>query len=146
MVDHLRRTRILATLGPATDRPGVVEALIAAGVNVVRLNFSHGTAEQHAQRVAMVRNAASRQSKEVGVLGDLQGPKIRIEKFAEGKVMLRAGDRFTLDCRVDAAMGDTTRVACSYHGLVNDVATGDTLLESREAEGVYIFVIRKAAE
>ena len=102
MVDQFRRTKILATLGPASDRPGVIEALIAAGVNVVRLNFSHGGADQHAKRIAEVRNAAKRLGREVGVLGDLQGPKIRIEKFAAGKVALAAGQAFTLDCRADA--------------------------------------------
>jgi len=128
MVDSLRRTKILATLGPATDRPGVIEGLIAAGVNVVRLNFSHGQAEHHAQRIAAVRNAAARQGREVGVLGDLQGPKIRIEKFAEGKVNLKAGAKFVLDCRADAPAGDVERVGVSYLGLPNDVKAGDTLL------------------
>ncbi len=128
MVDQLRRTKILATLGPASDRPGITEALIAAGVNVVRLNFSHGNAEQHAQRVAQVRNAAHRLGREVGVLGDLQGPKIRIETFAEGKVELKAGQAFTLDCGDNPPPGDTTRVACSYRGLPNDVRAGDHLL------------------
>lgn len=128
MVDPLRRTKILATLGPATDRPGVTEALIAAGVNVVRLNFSHGTAAAHARRVAEVRNAAKRLGREVGVLGDLQGPKIRIETFAEGKVQLRAGQPFILDCGEHPAPGDAGRVGCSYRGLPLDVAPGDTLL------------------
>lgn len=128
MVDQFRRTKILATLGPASDRPGVTEALIAAGVNVVRLNFSHGAAEHHAQRIAEVRNAAKRLGREVGVLGDLQGPKIRIEKFAAGKVQLKAGAPFVLDCRADAPPGDGTRVGCSYLGLPQDVSPGDTLL------------------
>jgi pyruvate kinase len=128
MADQFRRTKILATLGPASDRPGVIEALIAAGVNVVRLNFSHGGAEQHAKRIAEVRNAAKRLGREVGVLGDLQGPKIRIEKFAAGKVTLNAGQAFTLDCRADAPPGDAARVGCSYLGLPQDVSAGDILL------------------
>jgi pyruvate kinase len=128
MVDQLRRTKILATLGPASDKPGVTEALIEAGVDVVRLNFSHGNAEQHAQRVAQVRNAAKRLGREVGVLGDLQGPKIRIETFVDGKVEIKAGQPFTLDCSKDAPAGDVTRVACSYLGLPQDVNPGDTLL------------------
>jgi len=82
MSQPLRRTKILATLGPATDAPGVIDALLAAGLNAVRLNFSHGTAEQHAQRVAAVRAVASRTGREIGVLADLPGPKILIEKFA----------------------------------------------------------------
>jgi pyruvate kinase len=124
----LRRTKILATLGPATDAPGVLDDLVRAGVNVVRLNFSHGTAEHHAERVRAVREAAARQGREVGILADLQGPKIRIEKFAAGKVQLKAGDAFALVCRADAPDGDATQVGVSYLGLVDDVHAGDTLL------------------
>jgi pyruvate kinase len=125
---HLRRTRILATLGPATDAPGVLDQLVRAGVNVVRLNFSHGTSEQHGARVAAVRACAQREGREVGILADLQGPKIRIEKFAAGKVSLKAGDNFTLVCRDDAPPGDASAVGCSYLGLVGDVQAGDILL------------------
>lgn len=128
MSPPLRRTKILATLGPATDAPGRIEELVRAGVNVVRLNFSHGTPEDHAERVAAVRAAALVVGCEVGVLADLQGPKIRIEKFAAGKVAVRAGQRFALVCREDAAPGDETGVGVSYLGLVNDVGPGDTLL------------------
>ncbi|PZO09423.1 MAG: pyruvate kinase [Lysobacteraceae bacterium] len=123
-----RRTKILATLGPATDAPGVLDELVRAGVNVVRLNFSHGTPEHHAARVAAVREAATRQGREVGILADLQGPKIRIEKFEEDKVLLRTGQEFTLVCRADAPLGDSTQVGVSYLGLVDDVHAGDTLL------------------
>ena len=128
MSQPLRRTRILATLGPATDAPGIIDALLAAGLNAVRLNFSHGTAGQHAERVAAVRAVASRTVREIGVLADLPGPKIRIEKFAEGKVLLKAGQSFALVCRADAPAGDITRVGCSYLGLPGDVVPGDTLL------------------
>jgi len=124
----LRRTKILATLGPATDAPGVLDDLVRAGVNVVRLNFSHGLPEQHAARVEAVRAAAARQGREVGVLADLQGPKIRIERFAAGKVSLKAGDPFALVCRADAPPGDATQIGCSYLGLVRDVRAGDVLL------------------
>lgn len=128
-MDHaLRRTKILATLGPATDAPGVLDELVRAGVNCVRMNFSHGTPGQHAERVAQVRAAGARAGREVGILADLQGPKIRIEKFAEGKVALSAGQAFTLVCRADAPPGDTRQVGVSYLGLVNDVHAGDTLL------------------
>jgi pyruvate kinase len=101
---------------------------VRAGVNVVRLNFSHGTPEHHARRVDAVREAATRQGREVGILADLQGPKIRIEKFAEGKVALKAGQEFTLDCSANAEPGDASRVGCSYLGLVHDVHAGDTQL------------------
>src|SRR5690606_40274195 len=123
-----RRTKILATLGPATDAPGVMDGLVRAGVNVVRLSFSHGSAQQHAAGVAALREAAAREGREVGVLADLPGPKIRIEHFAGGKVSLRAGQAFTLDCRADAPPGDALRVGVSYLGLVGDVAAGDVLL------------------
>jgi pyruvate kinase len=128
MSHSLRRTKILATLGPATDSPGVLEDIIRAGVNVVRLNFSHGTAEHHAERVTAVREAAERLGREVAILGDLQGPKIRIEKFASGKVTLKAGDKFDLEARADAAPGSTSRVGVSYLGLVDDLKAGDTVL------------------
>lgn len=128
MSNQPRRTKILATLGPATDAPGVLDSLVSAGVNVVRMNFSHGTPEQHAARVTAVREAAARQGREVGILADLQGPKIRIEKFAAGKVSLKAGDSFALVCRADAPAGDASRVGVSYLGLIDDVRQGDTLL------------------
>ncbi len=128
MTDRQRRTKILATLGPATDPPGVLEDLFRAGVNVVRLNFSHGDPSGQAKRAAAVRLAAQRVGAEVGILADLPGPKIRIERFAEGKVMLKAGDRFDLVASADAPPGDTSQVGVSYLGLPNDVGPGDVLL------------------
>ena len=106
MSDRLRRTKILATLGPATDPPGVLEALFKAGVNVVRLNFSHGDPSGQARRAAEVRAAAQRVGSEIGIRADLPGPNIRIERFAEGKVSFKAGDRFDLVASTDAPPGD----------------------------------------
>ena len=123
MTDRLRRTKILATLGPATDPPGVLEALFRAGVNVVRLNFSHGDPSGQAKRAAAQRVGA-----EIGILADLPGPKIRIDRFAEGKVALKAGDRFDLVASPDAPPGDASQVGVSYLGLPGDVAAGDVLL------------------
>ena len=137
----LRRTKILATLGPATDAPGVLDELVRAGVNVVRLNFSHGTPEHHAARVAAIRDAAARQGREVGILADLQGPKIRIEKFEEDKVVLRTGQEFTLVCRADAPLGDSTQVGVSYLGLVDDVHAGDTLLLDDGLMAVHVLAV-----
>ena len=128
MSDRLRRTKILATLGPATDPPGVLEALFKAGVNVVRLNFSHGDPSGQARRAAEVRAAAQRVGSEIGILADLPGPKIRIERFAEGKVSLKAGDRFDLVASTDAPPGDARQIGVSYLGLPDDVAAGDVLL------------------
>ncbi|BCT91591.1 pyruvate kinase [Lysobacter helvus] len=123
-----RRTRIVATLGPATDPPGVLDALIQAGVDVVRLNFSHGDPAGQMARAQAVREAAQRANVEVGILADLPGPKLRIERFAEGKVYLKAGDPFDLVARADAAPGTAREVGISYLGLPDDVRPGDTLL------------------
>ena len=128
MTNTARRTRILATLGPATDAPGVLEALIAAGVNAVRLNFSHGDPAEQAARAAAVRAAAAKLGADVGILADLPGPKIRIERFAGGKVALRAGQRFDLVAETELGPGNEQQVAVSYLGLPQDVAAGDVLL------------------
>ncbi|RZA35758.1 MAG: pyruvate kinase [Lysobacteraceae bacterium] len=128
MTDRQRRTKILATLGPATDPPGMLDELFRAGVNVVRLNFSHGDPSAQAKRAAAVRAAAQRAGAEVGILADLPGPKIRVEKFAEGKVRLKMGDRFDLVADPDAPPGDATQVGVSYLGLPGDVQAGDVLL------------------
>src|SRR5688500_6087861 len=125
---HRRRTKILATLGPATDAPGVLDAILAAGVDVVRLNFSHGDPSSQVARAHAVREAARRVGVEVGILADLPGPKIRIEKFVEGRVQLFAGDRFDLVARSDAPSGNAREVGVSYLGLPRDVRVGDTLL------------------
>jgi pyruvate kinase len=123
-----RQTKIVATLGPATDRPGVLNAMIRAGVDVVRLNFSHGSAADHAARAAAVREAAQAAGRDVAILADLQGPKIRIGGFAEGPIQLETGDRFTLDVKLDDNAGSRERVGCTYAALPQDVKAGDTLL------------------
>ncbi|PJK06957.1 pyruvate kinase [Lysobacteraceae bacterium NML120232] len=128
MKQHPRRTRILATLGPASDAEGVLDALIHAGVDCVRLNFSHGSADEHRQRATAVRQAAQRCGREIGILVDLPGPKIRIERFAAGRVTLHAGQRFDLLAEADAPPGDAHAVGVAYLGLPGDVATGDVLL------------------
>jgi len=123
-----RRTKIVATLGPATDSPEVMEAIIRAGVDVVRLNFSHGEPGDHRKRVELVRKAAAAAGKDVGILGDLQGPKIRIEKFKGRKVTLKDGDRFTLDAGLADDAGDATQVGLTYKDLPKDVHAGDLLV------------------
>src|SRR4051812_9829888 len=92
-----RATKIVATLGPASSDPEVLERLLTAGVDVVRLNFSHGKAEDHIARAAMIREIADKIGKTVALMADLQGPKIRVGKFVDGKVMLEKGARFVLD-------------------------------------------------
>ncbi len=121
-----RATKIVATLGPATADPAVLERLIKAGVNVVRVNFSHGSADEHTRTVSLVREIAHRLGRDVGVLADLQGPKIRIGKFADGQVTLANGDRFTFD--IECELGDQHRVGLDYKELIHDVRAGDTLL------------------
>ena len=121
-----RATKIVATLGPASSSPEILEKLIQAGVDVVRLNFSHGTAQDHRDRAASIRSIAAKLGKDVGVLADLQGPKIRVGKFAQGKVDLASGARFTFD--IECSLGDAKHVGLDYPELVNDVGPGDTLL------------------
>ena len=124
----LRRTKIVSTLGPATDKPGVLEQLIVAGVNVVRLNFSHGSPEDHQQRADKVREYAKKHGKYVAVLGDLQGPKIRVARFADGPVQLDVGDAFVLDADLDKNAGNKQEVGIDYKDLPKDVNPDDLLL------------------
>jgi len=123
-----RRTKIVATLGPATDAPGMLERIISEGVDVVRLNLSHGQPDDHRARAIAVREAAAKVGREVGILADLQGPKIRIERFANGPIELQTGANFVLECRPDAAPGNLDHVGVSYYGLPHDVQAGDVLL------------------
>lgn len=124
----LRRTKILATLGPATDTVERIEAIIKAGANVVRMNFSHGTADDHIKRAKMVRESAAKLGKYVAILGDLQGPKIRISKFVDGAIDVAIGDKFVLDADMDAQAGHQDAVGIDYKALPQDVETGDLLL------------------
>jgi pyruvate kinase len=123
-----RHTKIVATLGPATDDLAVLTSLVRAGADLVRINFSHGKAEDHARRVRLVRDAAEAAGRYVGILGDLSGPKIRIERFSDGPVTLVDGSPFTLDTALDPGAGTAERVGVSYKNLPRDVAPGDTLL------------------
>ena len=123
-----RRTKILATLGPATDTAEKMEALLSAGVNCVRLNFSHGTHDDHEKRINLVRHAAKKLNRIIGILGDLQGPKIRVAKFKEGKIHLQVGHEFILDADFDSTAGTDKVVGIDYKALPNDVKPGDILL------------------
>ena len=124
----LRRTKILTTLGPATDNPKVLAELIQAGADVVRINFSHGEPEFHANRVRMVREVSEQVGKWVAVLGDLQGPKIRIERFAQGPIQLLDGQVFTLDVSLAKSAGTQHSVGVAYKRLPQDVRPSDVLL------------------
>ncbi|MBK0391230.1 pyruvate kinase [Ramlibacter algicola] len=122
-----RATKIVATLGPASSDPKTLEQMIRAGVNVVRLNFSHGTAQDHIDRARLVRETAQAAGREVAIMADLQGPKIRVGKFAEGKVQLDPGAKFVLDAS-RAEPGDVHGVGLDYKELPRDVRPGDVLL------------------
>ena len=122
-----RATKIVATLGPASSDPEMLEALIRAGVDVVRLNFSHGKAQDHIDRARLVREAAQRAGREVAIMADLQGPKIRVGKFAEGKVFLEHGQKFVLDA-ARTELGDINAVGLDYKALPEEVKAGDVLL------------------
>jgi pyruvate kinase len=124
----LRRAKIVATLGPATDDLEVLTQMMRAGLDVVRLNASHGTVADRRRRLAQVREAARRADRCVGVLLDLAGPKIRIECFREGRVQLTEGSQFTLDTALDPKAGTALAVGVAYKNLPKDVAAGDTLL------------------
>ena len=121
-----RNTKIVATLGPACSEPAVLERVLAAGVDVVRLNFSHGRADDHVERARLVRDCAQRLGREVAIMADLQGPKIRVGKFAAGKVELVPGQTFVLDA--DCELGDETQVGLDYKELPQDVVPGAVLL------------------
>ena len=122
----LRSTKIVATLGPASADPGILERMIRAGVDVVRLNFSHGTPAEHAERAALVKELSRRTGRTVAIMCDLQGPKIRIGRFREGRAVLEKGQRFVLDAACKE--GDATRVGLDYADLPRDVAPGSVLL------------------
>jgi pyruvate kinase len=124
----MRRTKILATLGPATNDLETLRQMVAAGLNCVRLNFSHGTPEEKKTLITMVRQAAETEKKIVGILADLQGPKIRVAKFKNGKITLNAGDNFVLDAALPSDAGDEKAVGIDYKELPYDVRGGDILL------------------
>ena len=121
-----RHTKIVATLGPASSTPEVLERMVEAGIDVVRMNFSHGTADDHKARAAAIRVAAAKKGRTVGILGDLQGPKIRVGKFENSKITLATGDAFILDAA--CPLGNQERVGLDYKELPKDVKSGDILL------------------
>lgn len=124
----MRRTKIVATLGPATTSETAMRELIKAGVNVVRVNFSHGSADDHKKSVATLRKVADEVGVVVGILGDLQGPKIRVSNFVEGSVELKKGQTFTLDIDHDAEGGTSEVVGCVYRELPDDLQIGSVLV------------------
>ncbi len=141
MKDFVRkRTKIVSTLGPATSDLETIKGLILAGVNVFRLNFSHGTVDEHRKRASLIREAAQQLQTRVAILADLQGPKIRIACFKQRKVELKIGQTFILDADLDANLGDAQQVGIDYKNLPKDVVSGDKLLLD---DGRIIFIVNK---
>ncbi|GGC83978.1 pyruvate kinase [Undibacterium terreum] len=134
----LRGTKIVATIGPASSDPAVLKRMLLAGVNVVRLNFSHGKAQDHIDRATMVRAVAAECGREIAIMADLQGPKIRIGKFENGKIEINNGDKFILDA--ECPMGNQERVGLDYKALPRDVRTNDVLLLN---DGLIVLVVDK---
>jgi pyruvate kinase len=136
-----RQTKIVATLGPASSSPEVMEKLIAVGVDVVRLNFSHGSGQDHIDRASLVRAAAERAGKAVAIMADLQGPKIRVGKFEGGKTTITQGQRFVLDAG-RTELGNNEIVGLDYKELPRDVRPGDTLLLN---DGLLVLTVDEVA-
>lgn len=137
-----RQTKITATLGPATDAPGALAHLFEVGVNVVRMNFSHGDADEHRKRVNRVREIAREKQIAVGVLADLQGPKIRIDSFREGSITLVDGQNFVLDTALDENAGTNLEVGVGYKELPKDVRAGNELLLSDGAISLQVHTVK----
>jgi pyruvate kinase len=136
----LRSTKIVATLGPASSEPEVVGRMLAAGVDVLRFNFSHGSADEHIARAKMVRELASAVGREVAIMADMQGPKVRIGRFEGGRVELPRGARFVLDANCE--LGDAGRVGLDYKDLPKDVRAGDVLLLN---DGLIVLEVQRVA-
>lgn len=146
-----RRTKIVATLGPASSSPEVIERMILAGMDVARLNFSHGSPEDHIARARLIRELAQTHGRHVALLGDLQGPKIRIARFANKRIVLQTGDKFTLSMVHPKTEGNQSIVGIDYPDLINDCRPGDELLlddgrivmqvETTDAEALHCIVV-----
>jgi len=136
----MRRTKIVATVGPSTDKNGMLEKMLLAGVDLFRVNYSHQSHADHERRVKEIRKVSASLNIEVGIICDLQGPKIRIEKFAGGKIMLGEGDSFTIDANMNADDGNQNQVGVTYKALAEDVKVGDKLLVD---DGKLVFKIKE---
>ncbi|UDG82469.1 pyruvate kinase [Candidatus Vallotia cooleyia] len=133
-----RATKIVATIGPASSSPDILSQMIAAGLDVVRLNFSHGVAADHRQSADFVREAARQAGRELAIMADLQGPKIRVGKFKNGRVMLGSGATFVLDSACE--LGNEERVGLDYKDLLRDLRVGDIL---RLNDGLIVLIVQR---
>ncbi|MBZ2207909.1 pyruvate kinase [Massilia soli] len=139
-----RGTKIVATIGPASTDFDILVKMIKAGVDVVRLNFSHGKAQDHIDRATLVRRAAAECGKEVAIMADMQGPKIRVGKFENGKIFLENGEKFILDAKWgdEGELGNQERVGLDYKALPRDVRPGDKLLLN---DGLIVLIVDRVA-
>lgn len=128
MQKPLKRTKIIATVGPSSNQAETIQSMIENGADLFRLNFSHGDSQQHKQTAATIRACSEKLDREIGIIADLQGPKIRIARFKQGKVNLEPEQQFILDAELGSDAGDATQVGIDYKELPNDSHTGDTLL------------------
>ena len=122
----MKKTKIICTLGPASSSEKVLSDMIDAGMNVVRLNFSHGTHEEHAQRIEMIKRVRERKKVPIPIMLDTKGPEFRIKTFKDGKIKLKEGDTFTLT--TDDVIGDKTRVSVSFKEICEQLVLGDKIL------------------
>ena len=122
----MKKTKIVCTLGPASETEEVISAMADAGMNVARINFSHGTHEEHAQKIAVIKKVRAEKNIPLPILLDTKGPEFRIKTFKDGKVFLKEGDPFTFT--TEDIVGDETRVAVSYQGICADMNPGDKIL------------------
>ena len=134
----MRKTKIVCTLGPASDTEEVIAAMADAGMNVARINFSHGTHEEHAKKIAMIKKIRKEKNIPLPVLLDTKGPEFRIRTFKNGKISLKEGDTFTFT--TDEIEGDETRVSVSYKGICEDMRPGDRILLNN---GLMVFEVVK---
>src|SRR5690625_2225781 len=122
----MRKTKIVATIGPASDSPEMLQNLIEAGVNVTRLNFSHGSFAEHEARIKRIKQAAQQAGKQIAILLDTQGPEIRTEKFADGEAKIVEGQ--TVQISMQSVIGTRDKFSITYPGLINDVSVGNKIL------------------
>ncbi|MBP2661597.1 MAG: pyruvate kinase [Firmicutes bacterium] len=124
----IKKTKIICTLGPSTDKPGILESLLEAGMNISRFNFSHGSHEEQGKRIGMLRTASKQLNKNIALLLDTKGPEIRLGKFVNGKIQLKIGQAFTLTSK--EILGTVKMASVNYKSLPQEVAAGNTILLS----------------
>ena len=137
-----KRTKIVCTIGPASDTPEIIRDMILAGMNVCRLNFSHGSHEEHAARIKIIKEVRAEMDEFIGILLDTKGPEIRTGRFEGGQALLKQGERFTLTVREDI-LGNENICSISYKGLIDDIKPGDMVLMD---DGLISMVVQEISD